>query len=252
VYEFLWNDFADWYLEASKRQLAEGGDRAAYTAIILADVLGLMLRLLHPFTPFVTEALFGYLKEACQGNQFIYNPEHDWEEHLIVARWPERMPHEDWEDAAVKDFELIQEIVRIIRNLRSEFKIEPNKSIDGILVSESRVDFLKQNRNLLIDLASLNEKELKIFGSKPDTESLTVVVIEDIEIYLDLNASEETQLDRERLQKELEEAESQIQRLEKLLASPFAQKAPEKVVQVEREKLDGYRASATKLREQLN
>ena len=252
VYEFLWNDFADWYLEASKRQLAEGGDRAAYTAIILADVLGLMLRLLHPFTPFVTEALFGYLKDACQSNQFIYNPERDWEEHLIVARWPERMPHEDWEDAAVKDFELIQEMVRIIRNLRSEFKIEPNKSIDGILVSESRVDFLKQNRNLLIDLAGLNEKELKIFASKPDTEGLTVVVIEDIEIYLDLSASEQTQLDRERLQKELEEAESQIQRLEKLLASPFAQKAPEKVVQVEREKLDGYRASASKLREQLN
>ena len=171
---------------------------------------------------------------------------------MIVARWPERMPHEDWEDAAVKDFELIQEMVRIIRNLRSEFKIEPNKSIDGILVSESRVDFLKQNRNLLIDLAGLNEKELKIFASKPDTEGLTVVVIEDIEIYLDLSASEQTQLDRERLQKELEEAESQIQRLEKLLASPFAQKAPEKVVQVEREKLDGYRASASKLREQLN
>ncbi|MEN6531262.1 MAG: valine--tRNA ligase, partial [Anaerolineaceae bacterium] len=64
VYEFLWNDFADWYLEASKRQLAEGGARAGYTAIVLADVLGLMLRLLHPFTPFVTEALYGYLKEA--------------------------------------------------------------------------------------------------------------------------------------------------------------------------------------------
>jgi valyl-tRNA synthetase len=66
VYEFLWNDFADWYLEASKRQLAEGGDRAAYTAIILADVLGLMLRLLHPFTPFVTEALYGYLKKPAR------------------------------------------------------------------------------------------------------------------------------------------------------------------------------------------
>jgi valyl-tRNA synthetase len=251
VYEFLWNDFADWYLEASKRQLAEGGDRAAYTAIILADVLGLMLRLLHPFTPFVTEALYGYLKDACESNQFIYNPERDWEEHLIVARWPERMPHEDWEDAAVKDFELVQEMVRIIRNLRSEFRIEPNKSIDGILVSESRVDFLQNNRNLLIDLAGLNEEELKILAIKPDTEGLTVVVIEDIEIYLDLSASEETQLDRERLERELAEAESQIGRLEKLLFSPFAQKAPEKVVQAEREKLEGYLSTAQKLRQRL-
>ncbi|MEA4931921.1 MAG: valine--tRNA ligase, partial [Anaerolineaceae bacterium] len=102
VYEFLWNDFADWYLEASKRQLAEGGDRAAYTAIILADVLGLMLRVLHPFTPFVTEALYGYLKDACLSNQFIRDPEREWEEHLIIARWPERMAQEEWEDGAIK------------------------------------------------------------------------------------------------------------------------------------------------------
>ena len=251
VYEFLWNDFADWYLEASKRQLAEGGDRAGYTAIVLADVLGLMLRLLHPFTPFVTEALYGYLKEACETNQYIYNPERNWEEHLIVARWPERMPHEDWEDAAVKDFELVQEIVRTIRNLRSEFKIEPSKTIDAILVSESKTDFLRQNQHLLVDLAGLNEAGLEILPNKPQTEGLTVVVIEDIEIYLDLSAGGDSQLDRERLEKELAEAESQIERLEKLLASPFAQKAPEKVVQVEREKLEGYRASAIKLRERL-
>jgi valyl-tRNA synthetase len=161
------------------------------------------------------------------------------------------MPHEDWEDAAVKDFELIQEIVRTIRNLRSEFKIEPSKTVDAILVSESRADFLRQNQHLLIDLAGLNEKELKIFASKPETEGWTVVVIEDIEIYLDLNTGSKAQLDRERIEKELVEAESQIERLEKLLASPFAQKAPEKVVQVEREKLEGYRLSAIKLRERL-
>ena len=251
VYEFLWNDFADWYLEASKRQLAEGGDRSAYTAIILADTLGLMLRLLHPFTPFVTEALYGYLKDACQSNQIIYNPEQNWAEHLIVAPWPERMPHEDWEDAAIKDFELVQEIVRTIRNLRSEFKIEPGKAIDAILVSGSKVEILQQNRNLYVDLAGLNEDGLRISTRKPETEGLTVVVIEDIEIYLDLSAGGDSELDRERLERELAEAESQIERLEKLLASPFAQKAPEKVVQVEREKLEGYRASAIKLREQL-
>ncbi len=104
---------------------------------------------------------------------------------------------------------------------------------------------------MLIDLAGLNEEGLKILASKPDTDGLTVVVIEDIEIYLNLNTGGESELDRERLERELAEAESQIDRLEKLLASPFAQKAPEKVVQVEREKLEGYRASAIKLRDQL-
>ena len=251
VYEFLWNDFADWYLEASKRQLAEGGDRAAYTAIILADVLGLMLRLLHPFTPFVTEALYGYLKESCETNQYIYNPERNWEEHLIVARWPERMAQEDWEDAAIKDFGLVQEIVRTIRNLRSELKIEPGKAIDTIMVSEGKEDFLRRNQHLLVDLAGLNEEGLEVIARKPIPEGLAAVVVEDIEIYLDLNAGGDSEADHERLEKELAEAESQIERLEKLLASPFTQKAPEKVVQAEREKLESFRASAAKLRERL-
>ena len=252
VYEFLWNDFADWYLEASKRQLAEGGDRAAYTAIILADVLGLMLRVLHPFTPFVTEALYGYLKDACLSNQFIRDTEREWEEHLIIARWPERMAQEEWEDGAIKDFELVQKIVREIRNQRSELKVEPGKAIDSILVSEAKAEFLQRNCHLLVDLAGLNEDNLQILATKPATDGLTVLVIEDIEVYLDLSGSGDTEVDRERLEKELKETESQIERLEKLLASSFAQKAPEKVVQAEREKLDGYRASAIKIRERLN
>ena len=251
VYEFLWNDFADWYLEASKRQLTEGGDRAAYTAILLADVLGLMLRLLHPFTPFVTEALYGYLKEACETNEVIYNPEREWEQHLIIARWPERMPQEDWEEGAIKDFELIQEMVRAIRNLRSEFKLEPSKRIDTILVSESKTEFLTNNMNLLVDLAGLNEESLQILTSKTQADGKTVLVIEDIEVYLNLSASSDGEQDRERLEKELAEAESHIARLEKLLASPFAQKAPTNVVDAEREKLAGYKNSAEKLRERL-
>ena len=251
VYEFLWNDFADWYLEASKRQLAEGGDRAAYTAIILADVLGLMLRLLHPFTPFVTEALYGYLKSACESNEIIYNPRGDWAEHLIIARWPERMPQEEWEETAIKDFELIQGMVRAIRNLRSEFKLEPNKTIDAILVSENKTDFLQSNKSLLVDLAGLDENTLKILPGKTQTEVMTVLVIEDIEVYLDLKASTDSEQDQERLEKELAEADSQIARLEKLLVSPFAQKAPANVVDGEREKLAGYKSSAEKLRERL-
>lgn len=252
VYEFLWSDFADWYLEASKRQLAEGGDRAAYTAILLADVLGLMLRLLHPFTPYVTEALYGYLKEACETNQVIYNPDREWEEHLIITRWPERMEQEDWEEGAIKDFALVQEMVRAIRNLRSEYKLEPSKGIDAVLVSESKADFLNRNKNLLLDLAGLKEETLQIQPGKTQTESMTVLVVEDVEIYLDLSASTDSEQDRERLEKELAEAESHVARLEKLLASPFAQKAPANVVDAEREKLAGYKSSAEKLRERLN
>ena len=114
-----------------------------------------MLRLLHPFTPFVTEALYGFLKKACENNPIIYNQERDWEEHLIIARWPEDMPVEDWEEGVIKDFELTQEIVRSIRNLRSEYKVDPGQTIEAVYLSYQMADFLREHKNLLIDLAGL-------------------------------------------------------------------------------------------------
>ncbi len=251
VYDFLWGDFADWYLEASKRQLAQSGPRAARTTTVLANVLDIMLRLLHPFTPFVTEALWGYLRRACQENAKVYKPLNGWEDHLIISSWPEEMPHENWEENAIKQFELIQEIVRSIRNLRSEYKIEPNKSLEALFVSEGKVDFLENNQLLIADLAGLDEQFINVHAEKPDTQGFTALVVEDIEIFLNMSADKDNQADRERLEKELEEAESQIARLEKLLASPFAQKAPANVVDAEKEKLAGYKSSAEKLRERL-
>ncbi len=72
------------------------------------------------------------------------------------------MENESWEDATIKNFELVQELVRSIRNLRSEFKVEPNKRVDAVLVSADRAEFLEENKNLLVDLAGLNEDNLTI------------------------------------------------------------------------------------------
>ncbi|MDD2522446.1 MAG: valine--tRNA ligase [Anaerolineaceae bacterium] len=250
VYEFLWSDFADWYLEASKRQLAEGGDRAAHTAIILTDVLGLMLRLLHPFTPFVTEALYGYLKDAYEDNKIIFKPDQKWEEQLVIARWPERMSDEGWESGTIKDFELVQGIVRAIRNLRSEYKVDQNKPLEAVFISQNhKADFLRKQKNLLIDLAGLKEDGVLVIDNWLDKGKFTALVVEDIEIYLNLEG--DSSVDRERMERELNEAESHVARLEKLLSSPFAQKAPANVVAAEREKLAGYKSSVEKLKERL-
>ncbi len=73
-----------------------------------------------------------------------------------------KMENESWEDATIKNFELVQELVRSIRNLRSEFKVEPNKRVDAVLVSADRAEFLEENKNLLVDLAGLNEDNLTI------------------------------------------------------------------------------------------
>ena len=88
IYDFFWGEFADWYIESAKIQMEEGGDRAFYTAWTLVRVLDRCLRLLHPFTPFVTEELWGHLKRACQAKSAAFNPEDGWANALIVAGWP--------------------------------------------------------------------------------------------------------------------------------------------------------------------
>ncbi len=169
----------------------------------------------------------------------------------MVARWPERIAEEGWEAEAIKNFELVQEIVRSIRNLRSEYKIEPNKPLGAVIVSKTRSEFLQQEKHLLYDLGGLKQDEVEIVDSNLPNGDMTPLVVEDVEIYLDLADSGDSEVDRQRLEKELGEVESHIARLEKLLLSPFAQKAPEKVVEAEREKLAGYQSSAAKLRESL-
>jgi len=251
IYEFLWNDFADWYVEGSKRQLAEGGDRSAYTAYTLAFVLDTMLRLLHPFTPFVTEALWGYLKKACKESGLVYTPDEGWADDLMIAKWPEAMVLDGTEDDYLREFGLVQDIVRAIRNVRSEYRIEPNKKLKAAMVSEELIALLEAQKEVIADFANLDLDSLKVSASPIDAEGLTALVVDRVEVFLQLRSDGDDEADRERLTKELEEAESHIKRLEALLASPFAQKAPEKVVAGERQKLGDYLATAEKLRERL-
>jgi len=253
VYEFFWSEFADWYLEASKRQLSEGGDRAYFTAYGLARVLDLMLRLLHPFTPFVTEALWGYLKQACLNSGLPVNSRTGWEEALILARWPERMEMEGWEDEIIKDFNTVQELIRAIRNLRSEYKIEPARKLHAVFVSSDLQILLESQKLVLCDLAGLDPDLTEIRADKPESQDgMAGLVVNEVEVLVQLADAKDDAAEEERLRKELAEVESQIGRLEGLLASPFAQKAPEKIVQAEREKLETYKISAEKLRARLS
>lgn len=252
VYEFFWSEFADWYLEVSKRQLSEGGDRAYFTAYGLARVLDVMLRLLHPFTPFVTEALWGYLKQACLDSGLPVNSRTGWEEALILARWPERMEMEGWEDEIIKDFNTTQELIRAIRNLRSEYKIEPSRKLHAVFVSTELQILLESQKLVLCDLAGLDLELTEIRTDKPEDQSgMAGLVVEEVEVFVQLADAKDDAAEEERLRKELAELQSQIARLEGLLASPFAQKAPEKIVQAEREKLETYKVSAEKLRARL-
>jgi valyl-tRNA synthetase len=252
IYEFFWNDFADWYVEVAKLQLAAGGGEAFLTAQTLAQVLDTSLRLLHPITPFVTEELWGHLRKALLTSP-LKNTAADWPEALIVATWPEVGPNEGWEVGKVADFALVQEVIRTIRNLRAERKVSPAKRIPATIVSGKKKELILEQVRVITTLAGLVEKQVVIvesMASRP--ENSISLVAGPVEIYIPLSGMVDQEEERKRLKKELSEVQVQIDRLEKLLGSDFASKAPSQVVEKERNKLDEFRQTADKLKAQLS
>ena len=252
IYEFFWGEYADWYLEIAKKQIARGGDRAFYTVETLIKVLDLCLRLLHPFTPFVTEELWQHLREAVLDSP-LRDRMPDWPQALMIASWPEPRETEGWEESKIKDFELIQEIIRTIRNLRAEKNIKPGKLIPAKLVGGAFTPTLNAELTSITSLAFLDPERTSIVVSAEQIAPSDIALVAGpVEIYLPLSGLVNFAEEKSRLSSELDELKKEIKRLEELLSGPFAQKAPPQVVNKEREKLAGYLETSRTLEDQLS
>jgi valyl-tRNA synthetase len=250
IYDFIWSDFADWYVEVAKEQMTTA-DRKPQTVETLARVFDACLRLLHPFTPFVTEEIWGHLRSSILQSP-ISNLAIDWPQALIVAKFPQPSQPEGWKEARVADFELIQNIVRAIRNLRAEKNVAPSKKIAATISSGEKFDLIESQSSVISALAGLDQSQVSNLKSLIDKPADSVaLVVGSVEIYIPLAGMANPAEDKSRLEKELKEAESHIERLEKLLAGDFANKAPAALVQKEREKLAGYKDTAEKIKAQL-
>jgi valyl-tRNA synthetase len=151
------------------------------------------------------------------------------------------------------DFGLVQEVVRSIRNLRAEKAVKPARRIPAIFVAGAKAGLLKQQAGVLAVLAGLDESQVKIVKSlvrKP--EDSLVLVVGMVEIYVPLSGMVDLDEERARLNKELADVTVQIERLQKLLGSDFANKAPAAVVDKERERLAAFEETAGKLKAQLS
>jgi valyl-tRNA synthetase len=254
IYEFFWSDFADWYVEIAKGQLQRVETREQ-TVVTLSRVLDISLRLLHPFTPFVTEELWGHLRRAVGQNAILSYIAKDWPVVLIIAGWPEAREAEGWEEGKIADFTVIQDIVRTMRNQRAEKSINPGtKFNDVVLASGVYHDLLQEQAFVISGLSGTYPPPgLMVVDSLDAISDNDVILVTDaaVEIKIPLAGLVDKKQERARLNKELVEAESQISRLEKLLSSDFAKKAPEAVVAKEREKLAAYKETAEKIRAQL-
>jgi valyl-tRNA synthetase len=253
IHEFFWGDFADWYIEIAKLQLGGGGDRAYYTAERLIQVTDICLRLLHPFTPFVTEELWGHLKETAQEHSEKMLPgDGSWADALIIAAWPEALNQEKHSAQSEKEFGILQEAVRAIRNLRSEKGVKPGQKLPALLVSADYAGMLEENKAALASLAKLDPEKLTIskkMAERPDGH--VALVSGPLEIYLPLSEMVNPAEEKARLEADLKEAKAQINRLEGLLKSDFAKKAPSQVVDKEKLRLDEFKQSAASIEEQL-
>ena len=252
VYDYFWGEFADWYLELAKLQLEPQGATASGAAHSMAAVLDTCLRLLHPFTPFVTEEAWQRLREACQLAPHGYAPEGGWEEALIVAAWPRVSAESELDLQALASFQLVQQVISAIRNVRAERGIDPKARIPAWIAAGDEAALLEQERGALAALARLDPARLQIAarGIQPPPGAIPIVAA-NIEVFLMAEQPVDRVAERERLGRELTEAQEQVARLEALLDGPFAERAPAHIVEKERASLAFHQEAVRKLQDQL-
>ncbi len=246
IYDFLWNDFADWYVEIAKVQMNAGGAATWASVSVLRMALDHTLRLLHPFIPFVTEETWQQLRSAATSAGIDLAG--SWPDALIVADWPRPILDDP---AATADFELLRELIRRIRNARAEQGVEPARYIPAIIVAGEKFELIETQRPLLAALARLDENQLTIAASVTPPAQAVTLALGSITCYLPLAGMVDLSAERARLEKEGAELGKQIDRLVGLLNSPFAEKAPEAVVQKEQERLAYLEAGRREILERL-
>ena len=241
LYEFIWSEFCDWYIEAIKPRLygkvgkddAEKQQRRRAAQWALAKVLEETMRLLHPFMPFITEEIWQHLPGTG--------------ESIVRAQWPE--PDASLVDrAAVSAMEQTMETVRTIRNLRAQMNIPPSQGIPAIVSPASEEDnsIFQAVEGDVTNLARVSELTVAMGGSKPD--KALAAVVKGAELYLPLADVIDFDSEITRLEKELGQMEQEIKRARgKLANESFVDKAPAEVVQKERAKLEDYRERASSL-----
>ncbi len=214
--DFTWNDLADWYLEVSKFE-----DNKQIKTLILEKILKDLLRLWHPFVPFITEAIWGKISK---------------DQMLMEENWPKTESYPKANPEATSNFEIMQKVVIKIRNLRAEYKIEPAEKLPAILYAKEKLASL-ENQAILIKKLRTNLSSLKIKTSGEKLEQAAFASLDNIEIYLPLENSASLQKEIERANKELTDTEKYLKTLEQKLANEqFIANAPKAIVQQEKEK----------------
>ncbi|NLM01386.1 MAG: valine--tRNA ligase [Treponema sp.] len=240
LYEFFWTEFCDWYVEGTKLSFRNGDDAEKdRTASVLLNLLEESLRLLHPYLPFVTEEIYQKLpleeisenrKKAC-ANKIISTSEYTG--MLIAASYPKVITERD-DNTVVKRFESLQEIIRLIRQLRAECGISPEIKLHIALqiTAGSVAEVCKEKTDLIKLLAGVSQ--IDFVNSKP---AYTIGTVGDgFEAFIFIEGSIDVNKLRKRFEKEMSIEKAFVEKVDAKLAGKFVQNAPAEIVAQEKEK----------------
>ncbi len=238
IYDFIWDEFCDWYIEMVKPRLWNREDTSKEAALwTLKQVLIHALKMLHPYMPFITEEIFCNLSE---------------EESIMISSWPEY--REEWNFAAEEHaISMIKEAVRGIRNVRTDMNVPNSKKATVYVVSENPKvrEIFEQGRSFFAALSFASE--VKVQADKTGIEKSAVsAMIPEAAVYMPLDELLDLEKERERLKKEEARLEKELARVNGMLNNEkFVSRAPEAKIQEEKEKLEKYTQMMDQVKERL-
>ena len=228
IYDFIWSDFCDWYIEIVKPVLySDSIEEKTNTVKVLLYVLENILKLLHPFMPYITEEIWQALPNR--------------EDALIVSKWPEYKEELVFEKEE-RATEYIENAIREIRNARSEMNIENSKKSNTLVYTKDAEvkEIFQEMKGLLLSLGYSNSVEVTDDEGRKNSENIAIV-LDRAEIQLPLKELVDFEKELKRLQKDKKDAEAELKRAKgKLSNQGFVAKAPEKLIEEEKEKVTKY------------
>jgi len=244
IYEFLWGEFCDWYIEIAKVRLRSAQKQLPSPVPVLVHVLETSLRLLHPYMPFVSEELWQNLKSHLFA---------DWQkaESIMVTAYPEA------EDATIdpqaeRIMEAIIEIIHSIRNVRAQYQVESSHWIEAQIHAGELTPVITTYSQAIQTLARVRPVTFLDSRQAPPSENAVVLVLKEAEVVIPMASMVAAEAERKRLKREIEKGQAGVARLEaRLNDRAFLTKAPAAIVDKERDKLATRKDKLERLKEQL-
>jgi valyl-tRNA synthetase len=242
LYDFLWHDYCDWYVEFVKNRLADTVDVNLKRSIVkrAMRIYEETLKLLHPFMPFVTEEIWQHIEDRAQ------------QESIMNAPWP-KIDESQINIVAEREMIFLQDVITSIRSIRSEMNVAPTRFVDLVVNCHDvlKLSILEVNRTMLEKFARLQSVEIGIGLPKPGYAACSVV--QGQEVFVPLKGLIDIDIERGRLQKEIERVEGQLRGVEAKLQNPnFSEKAPADIIKKEKDKQENFQHTLDKLRSSLD